>query len=34
MARSGRTKSISMAFEKDLIQLPLEQICPLYAVRK
>jgi ParB-like chromosome segregation protein Spo0J len=23
-----------MAFEKDLVRLPLEQICPLYAVRK
>jgi len=34
MARSGRSKTINMAFEKDLIQLPLEQICPLYAVRK
>ena len=34
MARSGRSKPINMAFEKDLIQLPLEQICPLYAVRK
>ena len=34
MARSGRPKSINMAFEKDLIRLPIEQICPLYAVRK
>ncbi len=34
MARSGRSKPINMAFEKDLIQLPLDQICPLYAVRK
>ena len=34
MVRSGRPKSINMAFEKDLIRLPLEQICPLYAVRK
>ncbi len=34
MARSGRPKSINMAFEKELLRLPLEQICPLYAVRK
>lgn len=34
MAGSRRTKSINMAFEKDLMLLPLEQICPLYAVRK
>ncbi len=34
MARSRRIKSISMAFEKNLIQLTLEQICPLYAIRK
>ena len=34
MARTGRTKPIVMAFEKNLIRLPLEQICPLYAVRK
>ena len=34
MTRSGRSKSINMAFEKDLIQLPLEQVCPLYAIRK
>ena len=29
-----RVKQIAMAFESDLIRLPLEQICPLYAVRK
>ena len=34
MAPSGRSKSINIAFEKDLIRLPLERICPLYAVRK
>jgi ParB-like chromosome segregation protein Spo0J len=34
MARSRRNKTINMAFEKDLMQLPLVQICPLYAVRK
>ena len=34
MARSRRNKTINMAFEKDLMRLPLEQICPLYAVRK
>ncbi|MEM6933532.1 MAG: plasmid partitioning protein RepB C-terminal domain-containing protein, partial [Pseudomonadota bacterium] len=34
MSQSGRSKSINMAFEKDLIQLQLDQICPLYAVRK
>ena len=34
MVRSRRPRSINMAFEKDLVRLPLEQICPLYAVRK
>jgi hypothetical protein len=34
MARPRRNKIINMAFEKDLMRLPLEQICPLYAVRK
>ena len=34
MARPRRNKTINMAFEKDLMRLPLEQICPLYAVRK
>lgn len=34
MTRSRRNKTINMAFEKDLMRLPLEQICPLYAVRK
>ncbi|MCI2400827.1 plasmid partitioning protein RepB C-terminal domain-containing protein [Aliiroseovarius subalbicans] len=34
MARSKRNKTIGMAFEKGLMRLPLEQICPLYAVRK
>ncbi len=34
MTRPRRSKSISMAFEKDLIQLTVEQICPLYAIRK
>jgi hypothetical protein len=33
MPRSGRPKTIGMAFEKDLIRLPLDRICPLYAVR-
>ncbi len=34
MTRPRRSKSISMAFEKDFIQLTVEQICPLYAIRK
>ncbi|PSL17239.1 plasmid partitioning protein RepB C-terminal domain-containing protein [Shimia abyssi] len=34
MTRSGRSKPINMAFEKELIQLPLEKICPIYALRK
>lgn len=34
MARSQRSKLIDMAFEKDLVRLPLEKICPLYAIRK
>jgi len=34
MARIRRNKTINMAFEKDLMRLPLAQICPLYAVRK
>ena len=34
MARSRRSGSITMAFEKDLIRVHLEQICPLYAIRK
>ena len=33
MARSGRTKTIDMAFEKDLIRLSLDKIFPLYAVQ-
>ena len=34
MAQTRRNKNINMAFEKDLMRLPLERICPLYAVRK
>ena len=34
MARSRRNKTIKLAFENELLRLPLEQICPLYAVRK
>jgi hypothetical protein len=33
MPRSGRPRTIGMAFEKDFIRLPLDRICPLYAVR-
>lgn len=34
MKQSGRCKPINMAFEKDLLRLPLDQICPLYALRE
>ena len=34
MARSRRNKTIKLAFENELLRLPLDQICPLYAVRK
>jgi hypothetical protein len=34
MARPRRNKTIGMGFEKDLVRLLPEQICPLYAVRK
>ncbi len=34
MAGLGRGRTIDMAFEKDLVRLPLGQICPLYALRK
>ena len=34
MAGLGRGKTIGMAFEKDLVRLPLGKICPLYALRK
>jgi len=34
MPRASRKKSVIIAFERELIRLSLDRICPLYAVRK